>query len=68
MIVLIRRTGCTLFAADRLDTFLKQFPEFPNAFLIGGAPDIFVTELADQVRDNIIRYYGSDSFGLISCC
>lgn len=40
------------FAADSLEAFLKQFPDFPNAFLIGGAPDIFVTELADQVCDN----------------
>lgn len=39
-----------LSAGDKLGSFLRQFPDFPNAFLIGGAADIFVTELADQVR------------------
>ncbi|KAH6810468.1 K-stimulated pyrophosphate-energized sodium pump protein [Perilla frutescens var. frutescens] len=37
-------------SADKLETFLKQFPDFPNAFLIGGAQDIFVTEIADQLQ------------------
>lgn len=37
------------FIVDKLESFLKQFPDYPNAFLVGGAPDIFVTELADQV-------------------
>nr|XP_009801707.1 PREDICTED: uncharacterized protein LOC104247394 isoform X2 [Nicotiana sylvestris]XP_009801708.1 PREDICTED: uncharacterized protein LOC104247394 isoform X2 [Nicotiana sylvestris] len=36
--------------ADRLGSFLRQFPDFPNAFLIGGPADIFVTELADQLQ------------------
>nr|XP_016501201.1 PREDICTED: uncharacterized protein LOC107819593 isoform X2 [Nicotiana tabacum] len=36
--------------ADRLESFLRQFPDFPNAFLIGGPADIFVTELADQLQ------------------
>ncbi|XP_051113369.1 uncharacterized protein LOC127239318 [Andrographis paniculata] len=35
---------------DKLESFLKQFPDFPNAFLIGGASDILVTELADQLQ------------------
>ncbi|KAF8396758.1 hypothetical protein HHK36_018389 [Tetracentron sinense] len=35
---------------DRLETFLKQFPVFPNAFLIGGPADIFVIELTDQLQ------------------
>ncbi|KAK4709625.1 hypothetical protein R3W88_030550 [Solanum pinnatisectum] len=35
---------------DKLGSFLRQFPDFPNAFLIGGAADIFVTELADQLQ------------------
>ncbi|KAL0390440.1 UNVERIFIED_CONTAM: hypothetical protein Scaly_0401100 [Sesamum calycinum] len=35
-------------SADKLESFLKQFPDFPNAFLIGSAADIFVIELADQ--------------------
>ncbi|KAK6144572.1 hypothetical protein DH2020_021392 [Rehmannia glutinosa] len=37
-------------SADKLERFLNQFPEFPNAFLIGGASDIFVIELADQIQ------------------
>ncbi|KAL3829130.1 hypothetical protein ACJIZ3_017932 [Penstemon smallii] len=37
-------------SVDKLKSFLKQFPEFPNAFLIGGASDIFVIELADQLQ------------------
>ncbi|XP_041990901.1 uncharacterized protein LOC121741964 isoform X2 [Salvia splendens] len=36
---------------DRLEIFLKQFPDFPNAFLIGGAADIFVSELAGQLQE-----------------
>jgi len=40
-----------LSAGDKLGSFLRQFPDFPNAFLIGDATDIFVTELADQVRE-----------------
>ncbi|PHT68703.1 hypothetical protein T459_28190 [Capsicum annuum] len=35
---------------DKLGCFLRQFPDFPNAFLIGGAADIFVTELSDQLQ------------------
>lgn len=34
---------------DRLDSFLRNFPEFPNAFLVGGAGDFLVIELTDQV-------------------
>lgn len=34
---------------DKLESFLKQFPDFPNAFLIGGPADIFVIELTDQL-------------------
>lgn len=45
-----------LFAADRLESFLRQFPDFPNAFLIGGPADIFVTELADQVREQDLQH------------
>lgn len=36
-------------ADDKLDGLLKHCPAFPNAFLIGGPADFFVTELADQV-------------------
>ncbi|CAN4121038.1 unnamed protein product [Withania somnifera] len=35
---------------DKLGSFLRQFPDFPSAFLIGGAADILVTELADQLQ------------------
>lgn len=42
-----------LSVGDKLGSFLRQFPDFPNAFLIGGAADIFVTELADQVRQDL---------------
>ncbi|XP_010260104.1 PREDICTED: uncharacterized protein LOC104599316 isoform X2 [Nelumbo nucifera] len=35
---------------DKLETLLKQFPVFPNAFLVGGPADIFVIELTDQLQ------------------
>ncbi|GAA0143247.1 hypothetical protein LIER_35703 [Lithospermum erythrorhizon] len=35
---------------NKLESFLKQFPEFPNPFLIGGPADIFVTEITDQLQ------------------
>ncbi|KAF8397521.1 hypothetical protein HHK36_016438 [Tetracentron sinense] len=35
---------------DKLDTFLKHSPVFPNAFLVGGPADIFVIELTDQLQ------------------
>lgn len=38
------------FPADKMETFLKQFPEFPNAFMTGAPADIFVIEVADQVK------------------
>jgi hypothetical protein len=38
-----------VYAVDKIDSFLKQFPIFPNAFLVGGPADFFVIELADQV-------------------
>ncbi|XP_047944586.1 uncharacterized protein LOC125191146 [Salvia hispanica] len=37
-------------AVDQLQSFLKQFPDYPNAFLVGSGPDIFITELADQLQ------------------
>lgn len=37
-------------AVDKLESFLKQFPVFPNAFLVGGSVDFFVIEVADQVE------------------
>ena len=48
-----------LFAADKLESFLKQFPDMPNAFLIGGPADVFVTEIADLVRDDVVFVYPS---------
>ncbi|KAJ7980888.1 K-stimulated pyrophosphate-energized sodium pump protein [Quillaja saponaria] len=35
---------------DKLESFLKECPVFPNAFLVGGSADIFVIELADQLQ------------------
>ncbi|RVW57036.1 hypothetical protein CK203_070491 [Vitis vinifera] len=35
---------------DKLESFLKEFPIFPNSFLAGGPADIFVIELADQLQ------------------
>uniref|UniRef100_A0A5B7ALK5 K-stimulated pyrophosphate-energized sodium pump protein n=1 Tax=Davidia involucrata TaxID=16924 RepID=A0A5B7ALK5_DAVIN len=35
---------------DKLGSFLKQFPDFPNIFLVGGPADIFVIELTDQLQ------------------
>ncbi|KAL7264525.1 hypothetical protein ACSBR1_002474 [Camellia fascicularis] len=36
--------------ADKLESFLKQFPDFPTAFFVGGPADIFVIELTDQLQ------------------
>ncbi|KAJ9565242.1 hypothetical protein OSB04_001208 [Centaurea solstitialis] len=35
---------------DKIESFLQHFPEFPNAFLLGGSADIFVIELSDQLQ------------------
>ncbi|XP_072961659.1 uncharacterized protein [Typha angustifolia] len=35
---------------DLLESFFKQFPTFPNAFLVGGPADFFVIELTDQLQ------------------
>lgn len=35
---------------DKLESFLTEFPIFPNSFLAGGPADIFVIELADQLQ------------------
>ncbi|KAJ8750563.1 hypothetical protein K2173_015724 [Erythroxylum novogranatense] len=37
-------------SADKLESFLKHFPIFPNAFLVGSPADFFVIELADQLQ------------------
>ena len=39
---------------DKLERFLKQFPPFPNAILVGGPADLFVIELTDQVLTCIV--------------
>ncbi|XVF05543.1 hypothetical protein REPUB_Repub05bG0181100 [Reevesia pubescens] len=36
-------------SVEKLESFLKQCPAFPNTFLIGGPADILVIELADQL-------------------
>ncbi|CAL2273871.1 unnamed protein product [Prunus armeniaca] len=36
-------------SVDKLRSFLRQLPLFSNAFLVGGAEDFFIIELADQV-------------------
>ncbi|XP_020103243.1 uncharacterized protein LOC109720498 isoform X2 [Ananas comosus] len=33
-----------------LERFLKEFPTFPNSFLVGGPADFFVIELTDQLQ------------------
>ncbi|KAM7522222.1 hypothetical protein LguiA_012124 [Lonicera macranthoides] len=35
---------------DNLESFLRQFPSFPNALLVGGPADTFVIELSDQLQ------------------
>ncbi|KAI4322159.1 hypothetical protein L6164_021879 [Bauhinia variegata] len=35
---------------EKIESFLKQCPVFPNAFLLGGPADIFVIELTDQLQ------------------
>ncbi|KAF8082739.1 hypothetical protein N665_0809s0041 [Sinapis alba] len=37
-------------SVDKLDSFLRNFPEFPNAFLVGGPGDFLVIELTDQLQ------------------
>ena len=39
-----------ILTVDKLESFFQHFPEFPNAFLVGGPADVFVIELTDQVR------------------
>ncbi|KAK8601574.1 hypothetical protein V6N12_051403 [Hibiscus sabdariffa] len=37
-------------SVDKIDSFVKQCPAFPNAFLVGGPGDILVIELTDQLQ------------------
>ncbi|KAL4389188.1 hypothetical protein AHAS_Ahas03G0020100 [Arachis hypogaea] len=50
MYLLLSRFILFYNSADKVDNFLKQCPNFPTAFLIGGPADIFVTELTDQLQ------------------
>ncbi|KAE8688874.1 hypothetical protein F3Y22_tig00110954pilonHSYRG00184 [Hibiscus syriacus] len=36
-------------SVDKIESFVKQCPAFPNAFLVGGPADILVIELTDQL-------------------
>ncbi|XP_075514303.1 uncharacterized protein LOC142549297 isoform X4 [Primulina tabacum] len=43
---------------DKLESFFKQCPDFPNAFLVGSAADIFIIELADQLKvEPVLLHY-----------
>ncbi|XP_021824257.1 uncharacterized protein LOC110765438 isoform X3 [Prunus avium] len=35
---------------DKLGSFLRKFPLFPNAFLVSGVENFFIIELADQLQ------------------
>ncbi|KAJ4725854.1 K-stimulated pyrophosphate-energized sodium pump protein [Melia azedarach] len=37
-------------SVDKIESLLKQFPVFPNSFLVGGPADFFVIEVADQLQ------------------
>lgn len=50
MYLLLSRFILFYNSAHKMDSFLKQCPAFPTAFLIGGPADIFVTELTDQLQ------------------
>ncbi|KAL6273773.1 hypothetical protein ACE6H2_024465 [Prunus campanulata] len=39
-----------IHAVDKLGSFLRKFPLFPNAFLVSGAENFFIIELADQLQ------------------
>ena len=41
--------SCFSKAAEKMESFLEHFPEFPTAFLVGGPADVLVIELTDQV-------------------
>ncbi|GMJ08970.1 hypothetical protein like AT5G59960 [Hibiscus trionum] len=37
-------------SVDKIESFVKQCPAFPSAFLVGGPGDILVIELTDQLQ------------------
>ncbi|KAG6760828.1 hypothetical protein POTOM_034011 [Populus tomentosa] len=43
-------TQASFITFDKHESFLKQFPVFLNAFLVGGPADFFVIEVADQLQ------------------
>ncbi|KAF5744624.1 hypothetical protein HS088_TW07G00199 [Tripterygium wilfordii] len=49
---------------DKLESFLKHFPIFPNAFLVGGPADFFVIELTDELQklkvEPVLLHYFSE--------
>ncbi|XP_031268234.1 uncharacterized protein LOC116126696 [Pistacia vera] len=50
LLLLLSRFIIFYNSADKLESFLKQFPVFPNAFLVGSPADFFVIELTDQLQ------------------
>ncbi|KAI9081792.1 hypothetical protein K1719_036118 [Acacia pycnantha] len=50
MYLLLSRFILFYNSADKMESFLKQCPNFPNAIFLGGPADIFVTELTDQLQ------------------
>lgn len=52
---------------EMLETFIKHFPAFPNAFLIGGPADVFVIEVTDQVSF-LPQYHLFALINIVNCC
>ncbi|KAJ9548293.1 hypothetical protein OSB04_020836 [Centaurea solstitialis] len=50
LFLLLSRSIFLYNLVEKLQSFFKHFPEFPNAFLVGGPADIFVIELTDQLQ------------------
>lgn len=61
LFLLLSRFLLSYDSVEKLERFLKQFPDYQNGFLIGGPADIFVTELADQLQklkvEPVLLYY-----------
>ncbi|KAL6286752.1 hypothetical protein ACE6H2_011142 [Prunus campanulata] len=51
---------------EKLGSFLRQFPLFPNAFLVGGAKDFFIIELAVQLQKLKVEPAHKTSLGGLS--
>ncbi|KAI3772377.1 hypothetical protein L6452_03562 [Arctium lappa] len=50
LFLLLSRSIFLYNLVGKLESFFQHFPEFPNAFLVGGPADIFVIELTDQLQ------------------